>query len=51
MKKREFERTVDCTMLSGRLKGIDMFLQKTATNKYMFIYIPTSSILCTALLP
>lgn len=30
MKETEFGKTVDSTMLSGRLKGIDMFLQKSA---------------------
>lgn len=39
MKETEFEKNVDSTMLSGRRKGIDMFLRKSATDKYMFIYI------------
>lgn len=40
MKDREFEKTVDSTKLSGRLKGVDMLKpEKTATDEYMFIYI------------
>lgn len=39
MREGEFEKTVDSTVLCGRLKDIDMFLQKTATDKYMFIHI------------
>lgn len=49
MKEGEFEKTVDSTMLSGRLKGIDMFLLKTATDKYMFIYMHLHLSFCVQL--
>lgn len=49
MKEGEFEKTVDSTMLSGRLKDIEMFLQKTATDKCMFIYIPLHLPFCVQL--